>query len=77
VLAPCELSGTKVNLVGLEGLCMYVLYNTKPVRMLVLFVSKPFYVCLFFFGTNKLVVYYVMLLFYLLVTESFHTNIAL
>jgi hypothetical protein len=36
------------------------------------FVSKPFNVCLFFLGFSKLVVYYVMLLFYLLVTESFH-----
>jgi hypothetical protein len=46
VLAPYGLRGTKVSLVGLEGLYIYVLYNTKPSRIL-LFVSKPFYVCLF------------------------------
>jgi hypothetical protein len=32
--------------VRLEGLYIFVLYNTKPARILS-FVSKPFYVCLF------------------------------
>jgi hypothetical protein len=34
------------------------------------------FVCLFFFGISKLVVYYAMSLFHLLVTESFHTDSA-
>jgi hypothetical protein len=46
VLAPYGLRGTKISLVRLEGLYNFVLYNTKPARILS-FVSKPFYVFLF------------------------------
>jgi hypothetical protein len=46
-LATCGLSDTKVSLVGLEGLSIYVLYNTKSVRILAF--CKLTILCFLFF----------------------------
>jgi hypothetical protein len=57
--------------------CISMCYITRSQSVYGNFVSKPFYVCLFFLDFSKWVVHYVMLSFYLLVTESFHVHSAI